>query len=265
MSTAAQETKPKVARSLETLIDRALELSGMTYPTFVRSVTQNAFGSLTAWSEADLERLLLACESLGLSPVGRDMYAVSQDGQKSLAVIALGIDGWARIINAHPAFDGLEFNESHGLVDGVPEWISCSIYRRDRRVALTVKEYLSECRRDTSAWQTHPRRMLRHKALVHCARLAFDLPTSLGVYEPDEAERVSLTHKGKPEGASKPMHYAQASAAQVASGQVSGNDSSICPAVGDKCGSQVVINKGSRKSKTEELVGTLSGRQQKRA
>jgi hypothetical protein len=40
--------------------------------------------------------------------------------------------------------------------------------------------------------------MLRHKALVQCARLAFGL---VGVYDPDEAERIaaqvnkSLVHK----------------------------------------------------------------------
>ena len=33
----------------------------------------------------------------------------------------------------------------------------------------------------------HPRRMLRHKALVQCARLSFGLA---GIYEPDAAMRI---------------------------------------------------------------------------
>ena len=55
---------------------------------------------------------------------------------------------------------------------------------------MSVKEYLCEAVRDTGAWQSHPRRMLRHKAMVQCARLAFELPASSGIYDADEAERV---------------------------------------------------------------------------
>ena len=46
---------------------------------------------------------------------------------------------------------------------------------------------MAETRTDSPAWQSHPRRMLRHKALVQCARVAFGLA---GLYDPDEALRV---------------------------------------------------------------------------
>src|SRR3546814_11476971 len=46
---------------------------------------------------------------------------------------------------------------------------------------------MSECKRGTQPWQSHPRRMLRHKATIQCARLAFG---SGGIYEQDEAERI---------------------------------------------------------------------------
>jgi len=174
---------------LSVVIERALARSGMSYGTFVRCVTQNAFRSLVVWSEADMERLLLTCEALGLSPVGRDVYAVQPISGEGV-LIAVGVDGWSRIVNQHPQFDGMEFEESENLVGGVPSWIRCTIHRRDRRVAMSVKEYLCEAIRDTGAWQTHPRRMLRHKAMVQCARLAFELPASSGIYDADEAERI---------------------------------------------------------------------------
>jgi hypothetical protein len=46
-------------------------------------------------------------------------------------------------------------------------------------------------------WLTQPRRMLRHRAMVQCARTCFGLG---GLYEPDEAERVrtSLLSVDKP-------------------------------------------------------------------
>ena len=185
--------------ALSQLIERALARSGMTYATFVRCVTQNAFRALVVWSESDLERLLLVCETLSLSPTGRDLYAVQPEGRGAGALLAVSVDGWARIVNQHPQFDGMEFEESAEHEGGVPAWIRCTIYRKDRRAALSIKEYLCETYRDTSAWQTHPRRMLRHKALVQCARLAFELPTSSGVYDTDEAERIAHAQQAQAE------------------------------------------------------------------
>lgn len=189
---AQSATSSPANTTLPEVVERALARSGMSYSTFVRCITQNAFRSLVSWSEADMERLLLTCEALGLSPVGRDLYAI-QPSSGAGVLIAVGVDGWSRILNQHPQFDGMEFEESEDLVGGVPSWVRCTIHRRDRRVAMSIKEYLCEAVRDTGAWQTHPRRMLRHKAMVQCARLAFELPTSSGIYDPDEAERVGLT------------------------------------------------------------------------
>ena len=88
----------KANTTLSDVIDRAVVKSGMSYGTFVRCVTQNAFRSLVVWSEADMERLLLTCEALGLSPVGRDVYVVQQESGAGV-LIAVGVDGWSRIVN----------------------------------------------------------------------------------------------------------------------------------------------------------------------
>ncbi len=36
-------------------------------------------------------------------------------------------------------------------------------------------------------WQTHTKRMLRHKALIQCSRIAFGF---VGIYDEDEAQRI---------------------------------------------------------------------------
>jgi len=47
---------------------------------------------------------------------------------------------------------------------------------------------MEECRRENvGPWKSHPRRMLRHKAMIQCARLAFGYA---GIYDADEAERI---------------------------------------------------------------------------
>ena len=58
------------------------------------------------------------------------------------------------------------------LIDGVPEWIECAIYRKDRTVPTTVREYLTEVKGENEIWRKMPRRMLRHRALQQCVRLA---------------------------------------------------------------------------------------------
>jgi hypothetical protein len=85
------------------------------------------------------------------------------------------IDGWSKLINSHPTFSGISFTESAELVGGVPAWMGCAIYRNDRVVPIEVKEYLSEIQTEHSIWKEMPRRMLRHRVIAQCARLAFGI------------------------------------------------------------------------------------------
>jgi phage recombination protein Bet len=130
-------------------------------------------------------------ERLGLDPLNNEIYATAvtpETGKKTRIVFVVGVDGWSKIINSHPQFDGMKFVESAPGDDELPLYIECTIYRKDRRVATSIREYMYEAHTGQGAWLTHPRRMLRHKAMVQCARTCFGLG---GVYEPDEAERVS--------------------------------------------------------------------------
>jgi hypothetical protein len=67
------------------------------------------------------------------------------------------------------------------------ESCTCTIYRKDRQHPVEVTEWMSECKREVGPWKSHPKRMLRHKAMIQCARLAFGF---VGVYDQDEAERI---------------------------------------------------------------------------
>jgi len=124
--------------------------------------------------------LLIVAEQHGLNPWTKEIYAFPDRNHGVVPVV--GVDGWSRIINSHPQFDGMEFEESE---DG--SWIKCTIYRKDRSHPISAKEWMSECRRDTGPWKSHPRRMLRHKAMIQCARIAFGFA---GIYDQDEAERI---------------------------------------------------------------------------
>ena len=156
----------------------------MSEESFVDALVQTSLSALITWTQLDLERLLLAAEVNGLSPTGREIFLVPNGGVLEPATVVVGVDGWSRIINTHKQFAGMRFKESDELVDGVPSWTECTMYRWDRRVPTSVREYLVEVRGVSAGWITHPRRMLRHKAMVQCARLTFGL---IGIYDADEA------------------------------------------------------------------------------
>lgn len=171
---------------------RSVARSGMSPDSFIQALTQTSLSALGTWDQCDLEVLLLAAESYGVSPLGREMYLV-RDDPKDPAMVVLGVDGWSRVINNHKKFAGMQFTESSELIEGVPAWIECTMHRWDRRVPTTVREYFVEVRGSSLPWISHPRRMLRHKALVQCARLAFAM---VDVYDHDEVQRISEAKSG---------------------------------------------------------------------
>ena len=130
-------------------------------------------------SDAQMAALLLVANQYGLSPWTKEIYAFP-DRQNGIVPV-VGVDGWARIINAHPQFDGMDFEQDENRC-------TCIIYRKDRSHPIRVTEFMEECRRENvGPWKSHPRRMLRHKAMIQCARLAFGYA---GIYDADEAERI---------------------------------------------------------------------------
>ena len=189
----SQESCSPKSQATPDIVARSVHRSGLPYDSFVRLIIQSALSRLTIWSQADLERLLLTAERLGLDPLSNEIYALEKPAatnQKTQIIFVVGVDGWTKIINAHSAFDGMKFVESEPGDDELPLYFECTIFRKDRKVATSVREYMYEAHTNQGAWLTHPRRMLRHKAMVQCARLCFGLS---GIYDPDEALRIQET------------------------------------------------------------------------
>ena len=129
-------------------------------------------------NDAQMTALLVVSNQYGLNPWTKEIYAFPDKNNGIVPVV--GVDGWARIINSHPQFDGMEFEQDD-------DSCTCIMFRKDRGHAIKVTEYRDECARNTQPWQSHPRRMLRHKAMIQCARIAFGFG---GIYDQDEAERI---------------------------------------------------------------------------
>lgn len=168
-----------------------------------------AFRTKDGVTNAQMSALLLVANQYGLNPWTKEIYAFPDKHNGIVPVV--GVDGWSRIINSHSQFDGMDFTYSddmskpQGARVECHAWVECSMYRKDRRHPVVVREYLDETYRPphngrAGPWQTHTKRFLRHKAMIQCARVAFGYT---GIFDPDEAERIgeseSELHEVQPE------------------------------------------------------------------
>ncbi len=142
----------------------------------IETLKATAFSKSKNITNEQMVALLMIANQYGLNPWTNEIYAFPQGGG---IVPIVGVDGWLRIINNHPQFDGMEFQQDD-------EKCTCTIYRKDRAHPISVTEYLSECYRETSPWKLHTRRMLRHKAMMQCARYAF----GFSLQDQDDAEYI---------------------------------------------------------------------------
>ena len=131
------------------------------------------FSQYPQLSEATHERCLRLIAEYRLNPRADEIDLIQfEEGRWQVFIT---VNGWAKLINAHPAFCGIEFSEASELEEGVPLWMGCAIYRTDRVKPIEIKEYFTEMKTEHAAWQQMPRRMLRHRAMQQCARLAFGI------------------------------------------------------------------------------------------
>ena len=167
----------KLVVSQAAALAKSLSLAPSDTAELVAALKATAFKGQV--SDAQMTALLVVANQYGLNPWTKEIYAFP-DRQNGIVPV-VGVDGWSRIINSHPQFDGMDFDQDD-------ERCTCIIYRKDRTHPIRVTEYMAECKRDgVGPWKSHPRRMLRHKAMIQCARIAFGF---VGIYEQDEAEHI---------------------------------------------------------------------------
>lgn len=131
-------------------------------------------------TDDELLALVVVSNEYGLNPLTKEIYAFPAKGGGIVPVVS--IDGWIRMMNDHPQFDGIDYEFEHSE-DG--KLIACTsvIHRKDRTKPVRVTEYMVECRRNTDPWKME-HRMLRHKATIQGARVAFGFS---GITDEDEA------------------------------------------------------------------------------
>lgn len=131
-------------------------------------------------TDSELLALVVVANEYGLNPLTKEIYAFPAKGGGIAPIVS--IDGWISMVNRQPQLDGLSFEMSK---DG--EECTCKIFIKNRAHPVEVTEYKSECFRSTEPWKMMPKRMLRHKALMQAARVAFGFS---GIHDEDEAQDI---------------------------------------------------------------------------
>ena len=160
------------------------ERYGMDHKAFESTIMATVMPADVQVSREQMAAFLLVAKQYDLNPFTREIFAFPARGGIQPIV---SVDGWMKLINAQPQFDGMTFVDQRSE-SGELESVTCKIYRKDRAHPVEVTEYMRECKRGTDPWKQWPARMLRHKATIQAARYAFGFS---GIMEPDEAERIA--------------------------------------------------------------------------
>lgn len=206
MSNALQTMTTKLAQRLDMGADGSSLIDTLKATAFKGSVT-----------DAQMVALLVVANQYALNPWTKEIYAFPDRNNGIIPVV--GVDGWSRIINSNDQFDGMDFQQDE-------ESCTCIIYRKDRSHPIKVTEYMAECKKSGGGpWQTHPKRMLRHKAMIQCARIAFGY---VGIYDPDEAQSIQTGEQPAPAAAVLLVSDAQVSRLRDALASVEKNEAAFC-------------------------------------
>ena len=120
--------------------------------------------------DAELMAFCMVANKYGLDPFMKQVYAVRKNGSGAYEAW-ISVDGWYAIVERHPDNDGVEFEEHRD--NGEVVAITCRMFRKSRTRPVVVTEYMSECRKDSKPWESHPIRMLRHRTFMQAARVCY--------------------------------------------------------------------------------------------
>ena len=142
---------------------------------------------------------IVVANQYNLNPLTKEIYAFPDKQGGIIPIVAT--DGWNNLMTSHKNYKAHYYKESDKRVTMTnakpcPEWMEIHIVKKDDS-EVVVREYLDECFNGNkknrsgayyaSPWDTHTKRMLRHKTKIQGAREAFGFG---GIFDEDEGERI---------------------------------------------------------------------------
>lgn len=152
----------------------------------------------TCRNEDEFLSAVIVANEYKLNPFTKEIYAFPSKQGGVIPIVST--DGWNKLMTTHPDYKSHEyvFADEQETLEGAkpcPIWCEVVIHKQDGS-KITIREYLDEVYRPAfvkegralpGPWQTHTKRMLRHKTKIQCAREAFGFG---GIYDEDEGKRI---------------------------------------------------------------------------
>ena len=158
---------------------------GMEAGPFRNGVISCCFSDKKLATVENLTALFVIANEYNLNPFTQQIYVFKGQGGGIVPIVSA--DGWYHIVTTHPQADGLEVKYDYDG-NGNPVSCTCTLRRKDWSAPVVITEFLAECKKNSPAWNNMPHRMLRHRAIIQAARVAFGLG---GIYDPEEGADVA--------------------------------------------------------------------------
>jgi phage recombination protein Bet len=165
----------------------------MTKELIVNNVDIGVIDTLRNTIARDLNdsEFKLFCEivkATNLNPITKEIWAIKT---RAGLQIMTGINGFLRIANSHPQFDGIETEAQWD--GGKLVAVTCKVHRKDRRYPATATAYLREYAKPSPIWQQMPSVMLTKCAKSLAIREAF-IQQLGGLYTAEEMPSEFSAH-----------------------------------------------------------------------
>ncbi len=153
-------------------------------PALVNVIKQTVAKGAT---DAQLAMFLQVCKRTGLDPFLKEIWYVAEKG-----IIMAGRDGYLRVANEHPQFDGIETRVERDDKN-VPVKAVCTVWRKDRSHPTICEAFYSEYKSGSPVWTKYPSAMIGKVAEVLALKRSFAIN---GVVSEEEMD--STNHPAPP-------------------------------------------------------------------
>lgn len=119
-------------------------------------------------TDAQFRMFAEVCKATGLNPFLKEIWFVPSVG------VMAGRDGYLRVANEHPMFDGMETRVERDDKN-VPIKATCSVWRKDRAHPIVCEAYYSEYKKGGNVWNIYPSAMISKVAEVLALKRSFSI------------------------------------------------------------------------------------------
>lgn len=159
-------------------------------------------------SDAQFRMFVEICKMTGLNPLLREIWFVPGVG------ILAARDGYLRVANEHPQFDGMETRVERDD-QMLPVKAVCTVWRKDRTHPTIAEAYYNEYKKPSAVWQTYKSAMIAKVAEVLALKRSFSIN---GVVTEEEIGDQSPARGNWTDGASTAKQLGEAKVAALRGG-----------------------------------------------